>query len=201
MSDIVFILGAGASVDAGAPVMKNFIDTARQLYFLNEIEHPEKFKIAFEGISKLQQVHSKSDIDLYNIESIFAAFEMAKIIRQFSDYSSENITHLFDCLKYVLISTIENTVLFDMNENGFSIKPVYKVFLDLVDFLCLKSNPKHTVSIITFNYDIYLDLVMFLRDKDSPAYYLNEHSGKYKLLKLHGSLNWGYCPNCKKVVP
>ncbi|RJP61090.1 MAG: hypothetical protein C4539_20415 [Ignavibacteriales bacterium] len=42
MSNVVFILGAGASVQCGAPLMKDFLDTASDLYKLNKVREARK---------------------------------------------------------------------------------------------------------------------------------------------------------------
>ena len=85
MSKTVFILGAGASRDSGAPLMNDFLDRARKLYVSGE--YGERFREDFErvtgAISDLQKIHSKSELDIYNIEEIFAAFEMAELINKF----------------------------------------------------------------------------------------------------------------------
>jgi dimeric dUTPase (all-alpha-NTP-PPase superfamily) len=75
MSNIVFILGAGASKQAGAPLMKDFIDTARDLYSSNDVDNKnEDFQKVFTAISELQRVHSKSNLDIDNIEAVFFSF-------------------------------------------------------------------------------------------------------------------------------
>ena len=77
MADIVFILGAGASVDAGAPVMANFIEKARYFYDQNKSGKlipamdqttVDSFKTAFDAIGNLQMVNSKSQFDVFNID-------------------------------------------------------------------------------------------------------------------------------------
>jgi hypothetical protein len=74
VSRIVFILGAGASCEAGAPLMGNFLQRAEKL-----LPAPE-FAPLFEEIAALSQLHSKSNFDLDNIEFVFATFEMAAMI-------------------------------------------------------------------------------------------------------------------------
>jgi NAD-dependent SIR2 family protein deacetylase len=58
------------------------------------------------------------------------------------------------------------------------------------------------ITIITFNYDIALDFALSFR-KIAYDYFLasDAPSTKLPLLKLHGSLNWAYCPHCKTVLP
>lgn len=81
MRNVVFILGAGASKQCGAPLMNDFLETAFHLWKTNKVqEKQEHFERVFRAISALQIVHSKSQIDLDNIESIFTALEMANVL-------------------------------------------------------------------------------------------------------------------------
>jgi len=53
MAKNVFILGAGASKEAGAPLMAEFLDVARDLFTSGKIEKPqdrESFQKVFEAI-------------------------------------------------------------------------------------------------------------------------------------------------------
>jgi hypothetical protein len=75
MSEFVFILGAGFSRPAGAPLMGDFLERAERV--IGEIPG---FQIVSKAISELQIAHSKADLDLYNIESVFGIFEMARLI-------------------------------------------------------------------------------------------------------------------------
>ncbi|WP_233079735.1 hypothetical protein, partial [Rheinheimera soli] len=111
MSDVVFILGAGASVDAGAPVMGDFLERAQRLLVTRKVEDKrEHFERVFLAISKLQVVHSKAQLDLNNIESIFTAFELAKIIGHLPGFdSSRKISALIESFKEVIVATLEQT--------------------------------------------------------------------------------------------
>lgn len=86
MSDIVFILGAGASHEGGAPVMHDFLDTAQDLLTRKQTgDVGADFERVFKGIHALQRVHSKAQLDLVNVEAVFAAFEMAKLLEVMPD--------------------------------------------------------------------------------------------------------------------
>ena len=67
MSDVVFILGAGASKDGGAPTMPEFLDTSNQLFRTGMVNDVRKdFERVFEGIGALCSAHSKAALDLVN---------------------------------------------------------------------------------------------------------------------------------------
>jgi hypothetical protein len=78
MSNVVFILGAGASKQAGAPLMANFLDVSTDLLRANRVgESKVHFERVFTAIGGLQAVHSKAQLDLNNIESIFTALDIS----------------------------------------------------------------------------------------------------------------------------
>lgn len=63
MSEIVIILGAGASKHAGAPLMLDFLDVADELRRqpTNNLEgYAENFTSVFQAIEQLQRVHAKT---------------------------------------------------------------------------------------------------------------------------------------------
>ena len=82
MSSIVFILGAGASKQAGVPLMADFIDEARTISRFRPLgdEDREAFDMVLSAIDSLQIVHSKADLNIDNVESVFAAFEMSRTL-------------------------------------------------------------------------------------------------------------------------
>jgi len=83
----VFILGAGASREAGGPLMGDFLDHAEELSHNSDVDH-EAFDLVFRGIKELQVVHSKAFLDINNVESVMAAFEMAKLFGRLGDMAS-----------------------------------------------------------------------------------------------------------------
>jgi hypothetical protein len=79
MPKSIFLLGAGASKAAGAPLMDEFLSTARNLRRLAlPSEFHSAFDTVFQAMTALQAVHSKSTLDFNNVESLFSAFEVAK---------------------------------------------------------------------------------------------------------------------------
>lgn len=61
MSNIVFILGAGASQQCGAPLMSDFLDVASNLLRSNAVQEKRtEFEKVFSAIGALQSVHSKA---------------------------------------------------------------------------------------------------------------------------------------------
>ena len=90
MSKTVFILGAGASRDSGAPLMNNFLDEARFLYENDKIDEMFKddFKRALTASDNLYKISQKSNLDLENIESVYSLFEMGKFMKKLPGVSN-----------------------------------------------------------------------------------------------------------------
>lgn len=92
MTNTVFILGAGASRDAGAPLMAGFLDDAYDLWKLRRVgKAANAFEKVFAAIADLQSVHSKSKLDLNNIETVFSALEMARVLGKFPNRTPEAV--------------------------------------------------------------------------------------------------------------
>ena len=193
MSKMVFILGAGASRDCGAPLMYDFLDTASRLLSAGEVnEKKEHFERVFKAISSLQAVHSKSQLDLNNIESIFTALEIANVLGKLPGFDKKEIPKVIASLKEVIVSTLEKTISFPTHGSNILPTSSYEKFSKLLGYLKNDAHPTLTTSVITFNYDIALDVAMH-RNGQGPVYGFGPDvtaSQPTKLLKLHGSLNW-----------
>jgi hypothetical protein len=200
MSKVVFILGAGASKAAGAPLMNDFFDQARRLLAAGKVKRFENdFSTVFKAIDALQMAHSKSSLDVYNLESVFNAFEFA----EFLDIDRALFgPELVISLKKVIAHTIEKTMPYPIAThygNGFlTPHPSYQHFAELIKSSVDK---KCSVAIINFNYDIGVDFAL-LKSRLTYNYCVDPgaiFSNAISLLKLHGSLNWRKCTNCGKV--
>lgn len=206
MASVVFILGAGASKRGGAPLMAEFLEVADNLSKTKALSDVEKesFADVFEAKSYLQLAHSKSrEPNIQNIESVFAAFEMANTLERLGEYPPERIENLPDAMKTVIVFTVENTLPFPVMDGHPTAPPPYELFADLVQLLRANAVPPQTVAVITFNYDVAIDYA-FHRYNMLVNYGLKdavEHPKGVPLLKLHGSLNWAQCSECPAVLP
>ena len=191
MSNVVFILGAGCSKLAGAPLMREFLDTASYLHSTGKVQaKSEHFERVFKAIGSLQAVHSKAQLDLYNIESIFNALEIANTIEKLPGYASDEIPKVIDSLKEVIVATLENTVIFPPIGEGIGIPRPYDHFMEVLSYISNEASPHRTASIITFNYDIAIDIALY-KSRIAYDYCIDKKDCTVMpLLKLHGSLNW-----------
>lgn len=190
--------------------MNDFLDVADDLLkagFVDDIIK-EHFKRVFWAISQLQVVHSKAQLDLYNIESIFTVLELGKVIQKVPGHdNNDEIDRTIASLKEVIVKTLEQSMLFPI-QNGVLLPPKpYQEFAKLIHYLTTDVNPRQTVSIITFNYDVAADLAL-ANSGMGPNYGITDSSGSegdrsrlVDLLKLHGSLNWAVEPISKKIHP
>jgi hypothetical protein len=204
MSNVVFVLGAGCSNECGAPLMANFLDVASYLHSTGEVrDKAPHFERVFKAIGKLQAVHSKSQLDLTNIESIFNAFEIANTIGKLPGFETAEIPGVISSLKEVIVTTLEQTIKFPFQGSHITNAPqTYQQLTELLQYIVNDAAPKHTVSVITFNYDIAIDIALYMA-RMGPDYGFDSStpSGKVPLLKLHGSLNWAARVDDNTVIP
>jgi len=81
MIDNLYILGAGASYDAGAPLMTNFLDVSEDLLNSNKYRSGDEIRELFTIIRSLNSIHAKSKVDLNNIESVLGLLEMSELLK------------------------------------------------------------------------------------------------------------------------
>lgn len=201
----LFILGAGASKKAGAPLMSNFLDKAEELCRQSSYLSDSKgfFDDVFKARSELQGIHSKSYLDLDNIETIFGAIEMGRIIGKFGNRNKAEIEKLRDSIVTVIYKTLEYSMPFPYRGRGIEAPPPYDQFIDSLIQANKGRHPEggHKYSFITFNYDLALDYTLHRHGIPSD-YCLPSETIPHAipLLKLHGSINWGICPKCNNIV-
>lgn len=205
MSKIVFVLGAGASFHSGTPLMNNFLEVAEDLFRSGEVEEVKTdFENVFGAVGKLHAAQSKAIIDTYNIEDVYAAFEMGKLLGRLPGIeAADKLERLTSSIRKVIGYTLEKTTKLRYGKSG-EIEPPrsYHEFTGIIDSLIKKNNG---CSIITFNYDLGLDYSLHVGRKILPDYGLSDVALSDKkfvtYLKLHGSLNWGKCRKCKRIIP
>jgi hypothetical protein len=202
MSEVVFILGAGASRDAGAPLMADFLDTAERLRGSGNQNMSTATDIVVRAVGELQQVFAKANIDIQNIEAIFGAIEMARLIRRFPGMEPPKIDDLSEAVRRMIVETLESSILFPLRNRRRLPTDTYGKFAELVRDLN-RTRPERRCSIITFNYDIALDFALYYFSHSANYALDNEVLDQHsiRLLKLHGSLNWARCKSCGKVMP
>lgn len=204
MSNVVFILGAGASRQCGAPLMADFLDVASDLLRANAVQEKRaEFEKVFAAIGALQVVHSKAQLDLNNIESIFTVLELGKIIQRVPGLSVEGVPQVIAALKELIVKTLEVTMDFPVSDRYIGVPKPYEEFAKLLLHFYQDAFPSQTAAVISFNYDIAADMAMH-RAGLGTDYVIEKQPGHHiyvPLLKLHGSLNWATEKSTGKIRP
>lgn len=188
MAKLVFILGAGASVSAGAPVMRDFLDCARGLLASGASgESKSAFETVFRYVDYLQQAHSKVAFSLYNLESVFGAFEMLELLGLDKLSGIKPVA----AMRELICKTLEQSIKCNrMNQYPYIRPPdAYAQFVRGLS--AFQEKRGQSVAIITFNYDVALEMALTAENKGFDyGLDANASSNDLKLLKLHGSINW-----------
>lgn len=218
----VFIVGAGFSADAGAPVIRTFFEQAMELWKNpNSALEPEErdiFRQVFDYRQELETAESKVQVDLDNIEDLFGTVEMATQLG-FNDAQTVK-----GKLVYVILRTLELTAtrktrgveyIYRDGENQSSAVfggDLYEFFVNVVARRWEKPPTTGIArdTVISLNYDLLLEQAMdqtpLLPLYDLSSEVIGEQppgqSGKMRvrLLKLHGSANWAICPACRNRI-
>jgi len=189
---IVFILGAGFSKPAGAPLVDEFIREAKDIYAngqeeLNELEK-RFFGEVFTYYSDLRKARTKIKFDIDNIEELFSILDI-----NISSSKEQSLGAVRKALIYLIIKTLDITI----NESKYNL---------YYDFIQRLKGGNYNFSFITFNYDLILERAMengsyhynYCLDLNASSIPLTEK----KILKLHGSSNWLLCtnPKCRNLM-
>jgi len=202
VAETVFILGAGASRHAGAPLTADFLDKADAIHKkLPSGPDRDAFGKVFEARSKLQLVHSKAQLNLDNIESVFAAFEMGRVADRLPGIGGRaEAEELLTCLRRVISLTLQDAIMYPVRDTIIRPTAAYEAFAELIALLC-PPGAAARCSVVSFNYDVALDFALFHK-LGSVNYCMkgDERAAGPPVLKLHGSLNWTRCSECGKLV-
>jgi hypothetical protein len=217
----VYILGAGFSIDGGAPKQKNIL---QEIYNLKNTTSKfyKKRKDLFSFLKILFPLEIK-DIIHINLEDIFTILDKAIINDEFiQDFSPKELREKKKLLNYCTIFTFKT--LIDKTD---------RIFYDelsgiLVNLRIAAQKDGDPFSIINLNWDTILDNsldsateeynnTVKLEDSCFVDYctYTNFFEGmkfhissskikamgyyNVKMLKLHGSFNWLICSNCNRL--
>lgn len=208
MPDIIektlYVLGAGASRHAGTPLLRDFLTNARLLMqSVSSLKHKAAFESTFDWIDSMRASAYYVEIDLDNIEHIFS---LAEMMRQMN---LEGGSDLSSNLKLIIAETLDHCTLKQADSRlvpsdayGIFTQHLYNMNKKRRRLSSDREKPFEHDSIITFNYDVMLDFALFHKPL-SVDYCLDDKpkTNSYKLLKLHGSTNWGFCKKCYDNEP
>lgn len=204
----VFIFGAGASKQAGAPLMSNFMDVAERLYrtgVVGAADDREAFADVFKAVSDMRAIHQKAYLNLDNFETLFGAIEMANLTGKLASRTPESIKKLRDSLVTLIVKTLEYSIPFPRSSRKIVPPPPYDYFATSLVEVREKFRGNHPgMAFLTFNYDLALDYMLHYMGRWGHYDYClsgQPDLNKIPLLKLHGSINWSACEECGEIVP
>jgi len=192
----VFILGAGFSVAAGAPLINNFLDLSRELYDnptsgLDDGER-ELFGRVFEFKQAMSRAREKMKIDLDNIENLFGLVEMQQRLKHAAPETRNATVYLIAKTiqlaleqrggrgrigwqinsKFGDTSSFPNNIETDTTNSRY-FAHIYDFFAGLIAG-CYDAPDRRTWrhnTVITFNYDLVLEDALW-RVGFRPEYHL-----------------------------
>jgi hypothetical protein len=182
----VYILGAGFSADANAPLLYNFLDKSREL-----LDDPEsgldgherdEFRSVFEFRRKMSQAREKVKLDLDNIDQLFGLVEMQQRLGLGASDARSATVYLIAKTLQLMIERggRRHEILFSahpsatdsiaaLRELNLPLQSQYdppKSSLDIYDFFAMliggrfdsqEKRANRKDVVITFNYDLVLD--------------------------------------------
>lgn len=188
MDKVVYILGAGFPACLGLPVMSNFLEKSKDIYFSHKDEY-RHFEPIFKMIRELAYIKNFINSDLTNIEEILSILEMGFFV----GYSNKQLSAYKKFIKDV-IQYYTPKIELDRNNRdignwhqycfgnsrliniyGYFIANLFQIkinkerehklptgyFLNYIEFL----NKKVEYGIITLNYDNFIeDTIDFINE-------------------------------------
>lgn len=222
----VYVLGAGFSCRAGAPMQANLIKEAFNLYNRKpDLFNEDKFKCFNDFLSNQLNISEESFSDI-ELEDIFTPLDRCLGDRtQYRGISLEKIMETRESVFYVIGKTIGRLLDEDNKKSGSYIDEFAKYITNISSARGGRNyRGKDPVSVISTNWDTLLDYAIkntieeredyravvdyccyiSSLDKDDVTIkpgleILGEGGFNVKLLKLHGSLNWLQCPRCSRM--
>jgi NAD-dependent SIR2 family protein deacetylase len=191
---VVCFLGAGASAWAGIPTFNDFQRKAEIV--CNKLPEHSPEKKVFQCVLKDWGTRYKES----NIEEYYATIEMHETLK-FNNIKKEDS----DCITSAKIVTVICNTIQESTNSKTSKTPYY------FDLNWKLQDGSTDLVFITTNWDILFESTkrIYLRDgwinygEDIFAYDTASNKTNpteiLKILKLHGSLNWGFCKECKKI--
>ncbi len=200
----IYVLGAGASVHSGAPLLRDFLLRSQELHWAPKpfythahlgIRHNDSFERLFKWLGEANLGLEVLDSD--NLEDVFSIIELGY------EASVDGYADLRKAVSRVLFETLAVTINFRLDRNAGYFDPNYRTLLNhLIQSeeqrrKLVASERFQRDSLITFNYDLLLDLSM-AASRMKINYGMGEPGvDSWNLFKLHGSMNWMFHPECQ----
>jgi len=222
MNKTVYVLGAGFSMDAGAPSQEKIIQkifelhaTQKDIFDLGKVEEFQRF--LSESLLIPIDLHHKIPL-----EDVFTPLDKCLLENlAFRNLDINGVKRIRETIYYLIGKVLQHIL------RNFDKRYVDKFANYLIENCRKRKDKKYrevdSVSVLTSNWDILLDTsiqniidtskelavvdycchISSFREEDErvkPGLEILGLGGyNVKLLKLHGSLNWLQCPKCQRV--
>ncbi len=208
---LVIFLGAGASRSSSFPrrdtvplqneIFQRFFDYYIQDEFnikkdIKEINEPGSNKDVFNFFQDFWGINTENwnneHTQYPTFEECIGVLDLAYLKREeYNEYSGKDILNLRNVLIYIISITLY-----------YALKQYRPVHENLISRLKREDSELRSVSFVTTNYDLIIDNSLKLPPHNFEINYgsrgFDSNTG-VKLLKIHGSLNWIYCPVCDRI--
>lgn len=212
MINTTILLGGGASAAEGAPVQnllfKQYFKALRETKNYSDCKRVGELCAYFKQLFFIDVLHDDLDtIEFPTFEEAIGLLDLAVRKRQsFKDFDLENIAKNSNRIGFIrqYLVLLMAEVLADKTA---AVKGLHRVLVDRLNKLgCLAD----TVFLST-NYDVLIDQTLIDRNEITvdygidfanyrrPACSVQQNKPIVNLYKVHGSLNWSYCPTCNTV--
>lgn len=193
---VVVMLGAGASSDAGCPLVRGFIDRAKDILASQALESQEQslLKWAIERRLDYGTRLRITEEDLDNIENLLAVADLEDLVtsRHLDRQGPEGDRVSQGLRRFIELIINRSTHLPDPQSRDWvetAQQQRVTTYKGLLTALALASA---RVSIVTLNYDCVVEYCAHCMGV--PFTYTGE-AGALPVYKLHGSINWTKCTN------
>jgi len=206
---MLFIFGAGASYANGFPLQRDLLSFYFKI-FKDDRNEKEVYDLLKEFFFEFYNISNPINQDFPPLEHILGVIDVCikDEISYSPKYNGEKLQNIYNLLIYAVLRLLTHKA-----ENYD--KGIYKKFLKNLNNM---NKELKNIHFITMNYDysfddafdfLYpnvlldygIDLVNYGEKISHPFYWWDRpepEKGTY-LLKLHGSLNFKYCPLCQNI--
>ncbi|WP_325533318.1 SIR2 family protein [Sporomusa sp.] len=212
MIKTTILLGGGASAAEGAPVQsmlfKKYFKELRDKNNYSDVKRVSELCAYFKQIFFIDVLHDDLDtINFPTFEEAIGLLDLAVRKRQsFKDFDLENLAKGSNRIGFIrqYLVLLMAEVLEDKTSD---VQGLHRGLVDRLSELdCLTD-----MIFLSTNYDVLIDQALTSRDDIavdygidftnyiSPVYLQQLNKPIVNLYKVHGSLNWSYCPTCNAL--
>lgn len=175
----VYILGSGFSADAGLPLSRDIL----KIIFKNPSHNSEVFQLK-KWLEENFYRNEPNWINHNNFSEILSRIDLIRYYKPIQQVNYQELDRFEDFLIKLFINVLAN--------NSLSIPEPFRKFA---------SGISSQDTIITFNQDLIIELALKQAGRRYNYLYGGKSSGSnIPLLKLHGSVNLTFCPQCHLIA-